>query len=208
MLVIATSQHRVASQASNPKPTFDREYLLESSTLGYRGIGGEIDGVRNPTLWARTGEHVRITIVNGELMVHDIALEKLNVRSKQILDPGARASIVVEAKENDIYFCSLPGHRAAGMEGRLEVSEERRVPSEGTLPLANGHPLNLDFETGSLDDWKATGDAFQLVKGDIPDEKPSEKKSGYAGSYWVSSAPGGSARKGTLTSAPFRVTQP
>ena len=44
--------------------------------LGFRGVGGEIDGIRNPTLWARTGETVRITIVNGELMVHDITLEK------------------------------------------------------------------------------------------------------------------------------------
>src|SRR5262245_12110346 len=64
----------------------DREYRLESSMLGYRGIGGEIDGVRNPTLWAKTGETVRITIVNGELMVHDIALEKGEVTSTQILD--------------------------------------------------------------------------------------------------------------------------
>ena len=54
----------------------DREYVLDATMLGYRGMGGEIDGVRNPTLWARTGETVPITIVNGEVMVHDIALEK------------------------------------------------------------------------------------------------------------------------------------
>jgi hypothetical protein len=50
-------------------PVIDREYTLESNMLGYRGVGGEIDGVRNPVLWARTGENVRINIVNGELMV-------------------------------------------------------------------------------------------------------------------------------------------
>ena len=205
--IFIASSDRLASQARTAQ-SFDREYLLESTTLGYRGIGGEIDGVRNPTLWARTGETVRITIVNGELMVHDIVLEKLNIRSAQILDRGARSSIVFEAQANDIYFCSLPGHRAAGMEGRLEVSEEPRVPSIGELPLSNGRPLNLDFEAGSLADWTATGDAFELVTGDIAGETPAQRKTGYAGSYWVSSAPGGSARKGTLTSAPFRVTHP
>ena len=209
MLFIASSHRRIEGQApSTGKASIDREYVLESTTLGYRGIGGEIEDVRNPTLWARRGEIVRITIVNGELMVHDIVLEKLDVRSAQILDKGARASIVFKAEESDIYFCSLPGHRAAGMEGRLEVSDEPREPSVGVLPTANGRPLNLDFETGTLDDWTATGDAFQLVAGNILGETPEQKKSGYQGSYWVSSAPGGSARKGTLTSAPFRVTHP
>ena len=77
--LLAGTTAQVASQApaaAKPKP-FDREYTLESTMLGYRGVGGEIDGIRNPTLWALTGETVRITIVNGELMVHDIALEKL-----------------------------------------------------------------------------------------------------------------------------------
>ena len=42
-------------------------------------------------------------------------------------------------------------------------------PPEGTLPVgADGKPLNLDFETGTLKDWTAEGDAFagQPIKGD------------------------------------------
>ena len=134
--------------------------------VGYRGVGGEIDGVRNPTLWARTGETVRITIINGELMVHDIALEKLGIKSTQILDKGATTSITFKAEQSDTYFCSVPGHRLAGMEGRLDVSDEPRAKSEGTGPVANGQPLNLDFETGTLDDWTATGDAFAVARDD------------------------------------------
>jgi uncharacterized cupredoxin-like copper-binding protein len=152
----------LAGQAQTP--AIDREYTLESTMLGYRGIGGDIDGVRNPPLWARAGETVRINIVNGELMVHDVALEKHKVRSAQILDKGATASVTFKANESDIYFCSLPGHRAAGMEGRLDVADERPVQAVGVRPAMNGRPLNLDFETGTLDDWKATGDAFTLVK--------------------------------------------
>jgi hypothetical protein len=36
------------------------------------------------------------------------------------------------------------------------------TPSEGVLPTGkDGKPLNLDFETGTLQDWTAAGDAFQ-----------------------------------------------
>ena len=199
-----------SSTAARPNDPPDREYRLESSMLGYRGIGGEIDGIRNPTLWAKTGETVRITIVNGELMVHDIALEKGEVKSTQILDKGATANITFKATTSDTYFCSLPGHRVAGMEGRLEVSDSR-PSSEGTTPDVNGRPLNLDFESGTLENWTATGDAFDLVKGDGLPEGGTDRTStvrGQSGTYWVSSGVKGSARQGTLESVPFEVTQP
>ena len=194
----------LAGQAQTP-PAIDREYTLESTMLGYRGIGGDIDGVRNPPLWARAGENVRINIVNGELMVHDVALEKHKVRSAQILEKGATSSVTFKANESDIYFCSLPGHRAAGMEGRLEVADERPVQAVGVRPAMNGRPLNLDFETGTLDDWKATGDAFSLVKEDVQRQ---DQRGAVAGAFWVSSGVAGNSRRGTLSSAQFRVTHP
>jgi putative membrane-bound dehydrogenase-like protein len=196
-----TGQTTPSSRVSGP---FNREYTLESTMIGYRGVGGEIDGIRNPTLFALTGEAVRITIVNGELMVHDIAMEKHDVKSAQILDKGVSASITFKANASDTYYCSLPGHRAAGMEGRLEVSDVPRVPPEGVAPAADGPPLDLDFESGTLERWTATGDAFAIVKTDTAGPGAQKK----AGTYWVSSAPRGSARKGTLESASFRVTHP
>jgi putative membrane-bound dehydrogenase-like protein len=208
--LLAVTSVQVASQsAATAKPTpFDREYTLESSILGYRGLGGEIDGIRNPTLWALTGETVRITIINAELMLHDIALDKLGVKSSEVLDKGARTNIIFKAEQSDTYFCSIPGHRAAGMEGRIDVSDVPRVQSEGVLPTAGDRALNLDFEKGTLEDWKATGDAFELVKGDWPVAPGPEKSTWHEGTHWVGSGFGGAARKGTLTSAAFRVTHP
>lgn len=204
LILLACMRTDLASQSAQTAGAFDREYLLESTMLGYRGVGGEVDGVRNPTLWARSGETVRITIVNGELMVHDIVLEKLGVKSQQILDKGATTSITFKAAESDTYYCSVPGHRQAGMVGRLEVSDEPRPKSEGSAPAANGRALNLDFENGTLNDWTAGGDAFELVKA----ESQTATRNGHAGTYWISSAVGGSARKGTLSSVPFKVTHP
>ena len=128
-------------QAAQPRVRIDREYRLEATMLGYRGIGGSIEGIRNPTLWARTGETVRITIVNGEVMVHDIALEKQPVKSQQILERGETASITFKAEQSDTYYCSLPGHRLSGMEGRLDVSDEPRTTSdEGVAPGRGSAP--------------------------------------------------------------------
>ena len=131
-------------------------------------------------------------------------MEKHDVRSAQILDRGVSASITFKANASDTYYCSLPGHRAAGMEGRLDVSDVPRVLPEGVAPSANGRPLNLDFETGTLENWTATGDAFAIVRADAT-AVPGAKS---AGMYWVSSAPRGSARKGRLESAVFPVTHP
>src|SRR5690625_4971645 len=107
--------------------SIDREYDQESIMIEYTGLEGRITGVLNPVLQAEPGEVVKITIINGELMPHDIAMEKLGISSEIILEAGATASIVFEALEDDTYFCTIPGHRQSGMEGRFEVVESLEV---------------------------------------------------------------------------------
>jgi putative membrane-bound dehydrogenase-like protein len=83
---------------------------------------------------------------------------------------------------------------------------------EGVLPVGpDGKPLNLDFETGTLKDWTAEGNAFagQPVKGDTVAARRGDMKSQHQGQYWI----GGyeihrDAPQGTLTSVPFKVTHP
>ena len=78
---------------------------------------------------------------------------------------------------------------------------------------ADGQPLNLNFETGTLKDWTAAGEAFgkQPVKGPIDKNRPfgGDKVANHQGDFWI----GGfeilrDEPKGTLTSAPFKATQP
>jgi len=125
LLVVLVCARSLSSQ-SLARPALDRDYTLEASVLGYRGVGGDIDGIRNPVLFALTGDRVRITIVNTDLVLHDIALEAMNIRSPQVLDRGASANITFVAKKSDTYYCTIPGHRMAGMEGRLDVSDAPR----------------------------------------------------------------------------------
>jgi putative membrane-bound dehydrogenase-like protein len=80
----------------------------------------------------------------------------------------------------------------------------------GVIPKAvDGKPLNLDFESGDLRDWVATGDAFsqQPVKGDSVYARRQDMKSEHAGNFWVGSYERmGDAPQGTLSSSPFVVT--
>lgn len=78
---------------------------------------------------------------------------------------------------------------------------------------ADGQPLNLGFEAGTLKDWTASGEAFakQPIKGPIDAKRPfgEGKRSEHVGEFWI----GGyeilrDAPKGTLTSVAFKVTQP
>jgi len=187
----------------------DRDYALEATMLGFFAP----DGSRNPTLKANRGDKVRIKITNGELMTHDISLEKLGLKSKVIIEKGASTSIVFKADQNDTYYCSVPGHRAAGMVGNFEIVEGAisNTTVAGTLPLREGKPLNLNFETGTLQDWTATGDAFTdaLITKDPSPVHEKDMHIGFDGKFFLSS--GGTTNyklTGTLTSSTFKVTQP
>lgn len=82
----------------------------------------------------------------------------------------------------------------------------------GVRPVGNdGKPLNLDFEDGTLKDWKAQGKAFegQPIKGDLVFPRRSDMRSEHQGNYWIGGFEKvGDDPKGTLTSAPFKVTLP
>src|SRR5438874_9147722 len=86
------------------------------------------------------------------------------------------------------------------------------TPPEGVLPVGgDGKTLNLDFETGTLQDWTAEGDAFkgQPVKGDTVSPRRGDMKSNHQGQYWIGTYErAGDKPTGTLTSVPFKVTHP
>lgn len=185
----------------------DRHYKLEATMVGYFAP----DGTRNPTLRANKGDVVKITMTNGEMMVHDIAMEKLKVKSKFLVEKGTSASITFTAVGDDTYYCTVPGHRAAGMVGKFEVVEGD-VTTEtvaGQLPENDRRTLNLSFETGSLQDWTAQGEAFTIISGDSSALHDADMRLGQTGKYFVTS--GGTKNHqatGTLMSVPFEVTQP
>ena len=187
----------------------DQHFFLEATMLGYF----DKNGTRNPTLKANKGSRVRITMTNGETMTHDISLEKLGVKSVSIIEKGATTSIDFIAEADDIYFCTVPGHRAAGMVGKIQVVKGSTTQKEvvGKLPVLKGIKLNLDVELGNLMDWEATGDAFAgtFLSSDISALFEKDLKVGGIDQYFISSGGNKNYKKtGTLVSKSFQVKFP
>ena len=101
------------------------EYTLETSLqegkMVFVGRGGDIEGKFNPDLKANLGDKVKLTLVSGEGAEHNFAIDELNVNSQHVTGQGNKivAEFIVSQEGTFAYYCTLPGHRAAGMEGKF-----------------------------------------------------------------------------------------
>jgi nitrite reductase (NO-forming) len=132
----------------------------------YIGVGGDIDEKVNPTLTVHEGEVVQVNLINGEGAEHDLVLDQYAARSGRVLGKGASTSLVFTADKTGefAYFCSVPGHRDAGMEGRLSVlpgsrsappaiaQDISRDPADLAAPIRNrpAQVVRVDLETKEL----------------------------------------------------------
>ena len=96
---------------------------IAEGKMVYMGVGGDIEGVINPNLRVREGYVVQITLINGDGEEHDFVVPELGVRSEFITGVGSSTTLVFKAAEvgSFSYYCSVAGHRAAGMEGLVTV---------------------------------------------------------------------------------------
>jgi nitrite reductase (NO-forming) len=139
--------------------------------LVFTGASGAINGVVNPPLRVKVGDVVQVTLINGDGVLHDIAFPDFNVVSDQVVSKEASTTIVFQANLQGefAYFCTVPGHRQAGMEGKLIVGEQieeqptaaesvARDPTDMPGPVGDRLPQNIriDLEAvevgGQLDD--------------------------------------------------------
>ena len=100
----------------------------------FQGVGGAVDGVRNPTLNVSVGDQVVITITDQVSTGHNLYVEGANVQSADVMSVGATATVRFTASQQGTfaYYCAMPGHRALGMEGRLVVGSGQG--GSNTLP--------------------------------------------------------------------------
>jgi nitrite reductase (NO-forming) len=159
---------------------------IAEGRMVYLGVGGDIDGKVNPLLVVHEGETVQINLINGEGAEHDIVVEQYAARSDRVLGKGASSTMVFTADRPGefVYFCSIPGHRQAGMEGRVRVMPGARAappavaadivrdPTDLIAPVGTRPPqiVRVDLTTvelkGQLDN-KATYN-FWTFDGKVP----------------------------------------
>nr|WP_283806074.1 copper-containing nitrite reductase [Bradyrhizobium sp. ORS 375] len=157
----------------------DAKYTLRSGIaegrMVYIGVGGAIDGKVNPVLTAVEGQVVQLTLINGEGAEHDIVFPDQDAKSPRVTGKGASTTIAFRpAKSGDFsYFCSVPGHRLAGMEGQFLVTPRpapqtvveadiSREPDDVPPPIGKRAPqtVRVDLLSVELEGRLAEGTTF------------------------------------------------
>jgi nitrite reductase (NO-forming) len=100
---------------------------LAEGKMAFVGVVGVIEGVVNPTLRVNEGDVVQVSLVNNDGIEHDVVFPDFSAGTDRVARKGASSVTVFRAdKAGDFsYFCSLPGHRQAGMEGKIVVGGVR-----------------------------------------------------------------------------------
>jgi nitrite reductase (NO-forming) len=119
------------------------EYSLETNMIdgqmAFIGIGGGIDGVKNPALTANVGDTVKITLVSGDGVEHDISFPDFNAQSEHISGKGAQTTLefVPDRPGSFAYICVVAGHKEAGMTGQFEVTGTAASDAVSAAPVSN-----------------------------------------------------------------------
>ena len=120
------------------------EYSLVSTMtdgqMAFLGVGGGIDGVKNPTLSASVGDTVRVTLTGGDAVEHDVAFPDFNAKSEHISGKGSTSTFefVADKPGTFTYNCLLAGHKEAGMIGKFEVTGSALSNATSSAPIAEG----------------------------------------------------------------------
>lgn len=144
------------------------EYHLGSSIangkMQFIGIGGDIADETNPTLNAKVGDTITITLTSTEGVEHNFAAPDFITASESVSGQGKSItfSFVVDKPGTFPYFCSIPGHREAGMEGKIVVTGEAANNAQPTANSMAG--MTMDASSVAPTAAPAATDLVDIVR--------------------------------------------
>jgi nitrite reductase (NO-forming) len=159
LLIAACSSAKGSDQAGSQTRSYTFKTSMPSSGgMVFTGVGGEIDEQVNPTLKANSGDTLEIKLIDGDRIEHNIVFPDFKAESSHV--SSKVNSTTVRFKVNKAgtfsYFCNLPGHRQAGMEGNLVVASQ----ASSTEPLApSGQAVMGATDMPGMAEAPDTGDA-------------------------------------------------
>lgn len=171
----AETQGRAAAYV--PDVSFTLRTGAAEGKLVFIGVGGEIEGIVNPELSVNPGDVVQITLTNGDGVQHDIAVPEFDAKSEFVAEQGASSVMVFRADEEGTfaYYCTVPGHQQAGMEGMIVVGKGAaaeasdlpsivRDPSDLPDPIGQRGPIthDLTLTTTELEARLADGTSYKF----------------------------------------------
>lgn len=129
-----TSQVSGILPIDNPagsKKTASTDFTLQTGAVEgrmvYVGMGGDIDGIVNPDLVIQRGDKIHVTLINGDGIPHDLSFPDFAAKTPLVSAWDTTTDISFTVNENQTgsyaYYCTVSGHRQAGMEGKLIIGE-------------------------------------------------------------------------------------
>ncbi|AQR71264.1 nitrite reductase, copper-containing [Janthinobacterium sp. LM6] len=101
-----------------------KRYELQTNIVDGKMVFIDAKGQVNPVLAAKVGDTVELVLKSGEGAEHDLLIPELNVASSKFSANSGSTTVrfKVTRAGTFTYYCSIPGHRQIGMEGKLEVA--------------------------------------------------------------------------------------
>ena len=134
----------------------DKEYVLTTDLregrLVFLGVSDEINGLENPTLSARPGSTITVTLINGGEGQHNLTFPEVQASTAVLTEKGEEASITFTVPNTHgemEYYDDVANHAELGMRGKLMVSETDQ-PMPVAAEQSNGDPQVLAaFQKGA-----------------------------------------------------------
>jgi len=132
-----------------PDVTYTLRTDIADGKLVFISEAGKDKGKANPVLRVPLGAVVQINLVNGDGATHDIAVPDFKAKSNMLKDKGASTAIVFKAdkKGEFTYICTLPGHVAAGMIGKIIVGDVDDKPAPKAADISQ-NPMDVGAPVG------------------------------------------------------------
>ena len=155
--------------------TFTLKTQIHEGQLVFVGDAGAIKGQISPELKVPEGAVVAITVINGDGAMHDVAVPEFGAQSDQLVGEGSATTIVFRATKAGTfeYLCTIPGHKAAGMFGKLIVGDVEETVSTAVdiakNPMEVGEPVGdrapkhvtYDLETTEVEGKLSDGSTYR-----------------------------------------------
>jgi nitrite reductase (NO-forming) len=139
----------IGACASKNSQIASKEYVLttemKDGNLIFLGVSDEINGIANPTLNAKPGETITVTLINGGMGQHDITFPEVKVSTGFVKEKGEEASVTFTVPNTHgemEYYDSVANHAQLGMKGILMVSATEQSPVSSAASSMAGSPVS------------------------------------------------------------------
>lgn len=146
--------------ASAATVTIDLTTGFDNGRFVFIGVGGDIDGIVNPDLNIELGDTVVLNLIGGDGLEHDLAIDEFGVQSDKVVAPGAVTTVTFRADQAGTfdYYCTIPGHRQNGMEGRVRIGNGNGNGEAEDIPSLAKNPADIPGPIGDREPTHHTVD--------------------------------------------------